>query len=98
MTAADDAPDASARRRPGLLTVAREWAGSAAAASVDRQRTSRCGASFASERRERDGAPFSQRFTGTFSEDGKTIAGHWEIAEDGKASKTDFDLTYTKVD
>jgi len=46
----------------------------------------------------RDGAPFSQRFTGTFSEDGTTIAGRWEIAEDGKTWKTDFDLTYTKVD
>jgi hypothetical protein len=46
----------------------------------------------------RDGDPFSQRFTGTFSEDGKTIAGRWEIAKDGKTWKTDFDLTYTKVD
>ena len=31
----------------------------------------------------RDGEPFSQRFTGTFSEDGNTIAGRWEISEDG---------------
>jgi hypothetical protein len=46
----------------------------------------------------RDGEPFSQRFTGTFSEDGKTIAGRWEIAEDGKTWRTDFDLTYTKVE
>jgi hypothetical protein len=46
----------------------------------------------------RDGAPFSQRFTGTFSEDGKTIAGRWEIAEDGTTWKTDFDLTYTRVE
>jgi hypothetical protein len=46
----------------------------------------------------RDGKPFSQRFTGSFSEDGKTIAGRWEIAEDGKTWKTDFDLTYTKVE
>jgi len=45
----------------------------------------------------REGEPFSQRFTGTFSEDGNTIAGRWEIAEDGKTWKTDFDLTYTKV-
>jgi hypothetical protein len=45
----------------------------------------------------RDGQPFSQRFTGTFSEDGKAIAGRWEIQEDGKW-KTDFELTYTKVE
>jgi len=45
----------------------------------------------------RDGEPFSQRFTGEFSEDGKTITGRWEIADDGKTWKTDFDLTYTKV-
>jgi hypothetical protein len=46
----------------------------------------------------RDGAPFAQRFTGRFSEDGRTIAGRWEIAEDGETWKTDFDLTYTRVD
>jgi hypothetical protein len=46
----------------------------------------------------RDGEPFSQRFTGEFSEDGRTIAGRWEVAEDGKTWRTDFDLTYTKID
>lgn len=45
----------------------------------------------------REGEPFAQRFTGTFSDDGTTIAGRWEIAEDGENWKTDFDLTYTKV-
>jgi hypothetical protein len=45
----------------------------------------------------RDGEPFSQRFTGEFSEDGKTITGRWEIADDGKSWKPDFDLTYRKV-
>jgi hypothetical protein len=45
----------------------------------------------------RSGAPFSQRFTGTFSDDGRTITGQWEIAEDGTTWKTDFDLIYTKV-
>jgi hypothetical protein len=45
----------------------------------------------------RNGAPFSQRFTGTFSDDGRTITGLWEIAEDGTTWKTDFDLIYTKV-
>jgi hypothetical protein len=46
----------------------------------------------------RDGEPFSQRFTGRFSEDGNTIAGRWEIAEDGQTWRTDFDLTYTRVE
>jgi hypothetical protein len=45
----------------------------------------------------RGGEPFSQRFTGKFSADGKAIAGRWEIAEDGENWRTDFDLTYTKV-
>jgi hypothetical protein len=45
----------------------------------------------------RDGEPFSQRFTGTFSPDGDTIAGRWELAEDGTSWRTDFDVTYTKV-
>jgi hypothetical protein len=39
---------------------------------------------------------FSQRFTGTFSDDGKTIAGRWEIAHDGTTWEHDFDLTYRK--
>jgi hypothetical protein len=40
--------------------------------------------------------PFPQRFTGTFSEDGKTIAGRWEKQESG-GWETDFDLTYRKA-
>jgi hypothetical protein len=39
---------------------------------------------------------FSQRFSGTFSHDGKTIAGRWEICHDGRTWERDFDLTYTK--
>ncbi len=39
-----------------------------------------------------------QRFTGTISEDGKTIDGRWEIAEDRENFETDFDLTYRKVE
>ena len=39
---------------------------------------------------------FSQRFTGTFSADGTTINGTWEICNDGKTWEHDFDLTYTK--
>jgi hypothetical protein len=41
--------------------------------------------------------PFPQRFTGTFSHDGKTIAGRWEKAEDGSHWDTDFDLTYRRM-
>jgi hypothetical protein len=40
---------------------------------------------------------FSQRFTGTFSDDGRTIAGPWERSSDGSTWEHDFDLTYTKV-
>ncbi len=40
---------------------------------------------------------FSQRFTGTFGDDGKTITGSWEINHDGKTWEHDFDLTYTKT-
>ena len=45
----------------------------------------------------RDGEPFSQRFTGRFSKDGRSIVGRWETAEDGGRWTIDFDLTYTKV-
>jgi hypothetical protein len=40
---------------------------------------------------------FSQRFTGTFSDDGKTIEGRWETSDDGSSWEHDFALTYTKV-
>ena len=40
---------------------------------------------------------FSQRYTGTLSDDGRTIAGRWEICHDGKSWERDFDLTYTKT-
>ena len=40
---------------------------------------------------------FSQRFEGTFSDDGDTIAGRWEIAHDGSSWELDFHLTYTRV-
>lgn len=45
----------------------------------------------------REGAPFAQRFTGTFSDDGTTITGRWEIAQDGESWATDFDVTYTRA-
>ena len=40
---------------------------------------------------------FSQRYTGRFSDDGRTIEGSWEIAHDGSTWEHDFDLTYRKV-
>jgi hypothetical protein len=44
----------------------------------------------------RDSPDFSQRFTGTCSEDGKSIRGCWEKSSDGSNWKHDFDLTYLK--
>lgn len=41
---------------------------------------------------------FSQRYTGTFSDDGRTITGAWEICHDGTTWEHDFDLTLTKAD
>jgi hypothetical protein len=41
--------------------------------------------------------PFPQRFSGTFSDDGKTITARWEKAEKASSWETDFDLTYHKV-
>jgi hypothetical protein len=40
---------------------------------------------------------FSQRFTGTFSADGTTIVGRWEISHDNSHWEHDFDLVYTKL-
>jgi hypothetical protein len=45
----------------------------------------------------REGEPFAQRFTGRFTDGGRTIAGRWELAEDGTNYETDFDLTYTRI-
>jgi hypothetical protein len=39
---------------------------------------------------------FSQRFTGSFSDDGRTISGKWEICHDGTTWERDFDLTYIR--
>ena len=40
---------------------------------------------------------FSQRFTATFSEDGRTIEGRWEMSDDGAVWRHDFDLRYRKL-
>jgi hypothetical protein len=45
----------------------------------------------------REGEPFSQRFTARISDDGNTITGHWESAEDSTHYTTDFDLIYRRV-
>jgi hypothetical protein len=41
---------------------------------------------------------FSQRFTGTFSDDGRTITGLWELSKDNVEWKRDLELVYTKVE
>ena len=48
-------------------------------------------------RRWREGEPFPQRFAARFEDDGNTIVGRWEKAEDGTNYETDFDLVYTRV-
>ena len=45
----------------------------------------------------RNGAPFSQRFTATFSNDGNTITGFWEIAEDNIHFEPDFELVLKRT-
>ena len=40
---------------------------------------------------------FSQRFTGTLSDDGSTIKARWEKSSDGSRWDRDFDLIYTRV-
>jgi hypothetical protein len=40
---------------------------------------------------------FLQRYTGTFTDEDRTISGSWEICHDGTTWEHDFDLTYTKV-
>jgi hypothetical protein len=39
---------------------------------------------------------FSQRYTGSFGDEGRTIAGACEIRHDGKTWEHDFDLTYRR--
>jgi hypothetical protein len=51
------------------------------------------------ERTKPDFSPFhfSQRFTGTLTDDGRRIDGTWEIAHDHKTWEKDFDLIYTRA-
>ncbi|MEV6107118.1 hypothetical protein AB0M28_20735 [Streptomyces sp. NPDC051940] len=48
-------------------------------------------------RLRREGEPFSQCFEATFSDDGNTITGRWEIAEDGTNYTTDFELVQRRA-
>jgi hypothetical protein len=48
-------------------------------------------------RLRREGTPFAQRLTGTFSADGTTITGHWELPRDDEDWHTDFDVIYTRI-
>ena len=45
----------------------------------------------------RDAPGFSQRYAGTFSDDGRTIDGAWEICEDGATWRRDFGIVYTRT-
>jgi hypothetical protein len=40
---------------------------------------------------------FSQRFSGTLAEDGRTISAAWEKCMDGETWEFDFEMIYTKV-
>jgi hypothetical protein len=45
----------------------------------------------------REGEPFAQRFAAAISDDGNTITGRWEIAENGTDYTADFDVVYRRV-
>jgi hypothetical protein len=45
----------------------------------------------------RDAPGFSQRFKGTFSDDGKTISGVWELSRDDATWADDLQITYRRV-
>jgi hypothetical protein len=51
------------------------------------------------ERTKPDFSPFdfSQRFVGTFTDDGTRIDGTWEIAHDHRTWEKDFDLIYSRT-
>lgn len=45
----------------------------------------------------REAPGFSQRFTGTFCDDGDTISGLWELSRDGSSWDDDLEITYRRV-
>ncbi len=54
------------------------------------------GTTWTLERERADFTPleFSQRYIGTFEDDGRAIRGTWEIRHEGRAWQTDFELSY----
>lgn len=44
----------------------------------------------------RDAPGFSQRFTGTFSDDGSTLSGLWELSRDDSTWADDLQITYRR--
>ena len=44
----------------------------------------------------RDEPGFSQRFAGTFDDDGNRIVGVWELSNDGLSWKRDLEVTFTR--
>ena len=44
----------------------------------------------------RDAPGFSQRFTGTFGDDGNTISGLWELSSDGSTWDDDLEITFRR--
>jgi len=46
----------------------------------------------------RNAPGFSQRFTGTFVDDGRRIIGKGELSKDGSTWERDLDLTYTRTE
>ena len=44
----------------------------------------------------RDTPGFSQRFTGTFADDGDTIAGRWQLSRDDIHWDEDLEITYRR--
>lgn len=45
----------------------------------------------------RTSSDFSQRFTGTISDDGNTITSYWEKSEDGSNWERDVDMVYKRA-
>ena len=45
----------------------------------------------------RDEPGFSQRFEGTFAEDGNTLSGVWQLARDDATWADDLEITYRRV-
>jgi hypothetical protein len=45
----------------------------------------------------RDAPGFAQRFTGTFGDDGNTLAGLWRLSRDGSTWDDDLEITFRRV-